>query len=502
MTAEGALSNTIGSWQHRKDGWAEAAVESQIQVTQANIQIAGAQFALQIAQQNQTLHQEQIDVLQKQIDFLNNKFTSNSLYDWMASSLAATYFQSYRLAYQMCKQVERCYQFELDLFDSAFIQFGYWDSLYKGLLSGETLNHDLRRMESSYLQQNARHFELSRYVSLELLNPAALQQLLRTGACSFSLPESLFDNDYPGHYNRRLTRVSVTVVYPNPAKFDNVKATLTLMANQVRISTDVTSSSYPESPVGSDPRFLYNYAAVPQKIAMGNAQDDPGLFVTTISSNIADLRYLPFENAGAISSWYLEMPQLNNEVDLSTVGDVVLHLYYSALDGGGELRSAAQANNAANLPVSGLKVFSAQNDFIAPPTSGANPHPVAPWQGFLYPPTAGANQVLTLLIQASRFPAWTRGKTITVTSVTVVAIAWPPGTFVLVPQAPLPTAPITMTPVAAVSEPTMVSATIASPGTVPATWSFELQQQGAANFTSLTPDTIGDVLLFVSYQAS
>jgi hypothetical protein len=495
------IATTIGTWQRRQDNWNEAAAEAQIQITQTNIQIAAAQLALQIAQQNQTLHQEQIDNIQKQIDFLNDKFTSDSLYDWMVSSLSATYFQSYQLAYQLCKQVERCYQFELGILDSAFIQFGYWDSLYKGLLAGETLNHDLRRLQASYLQQNARRYELSRYVSLGALNPPALQQLLVTGACDFNLGELLFDNDYPGHYNRRLTRASLTVVYPTPGKFDNVKATLTLVANQVRIKTD-TSSGYAENPVGSDPRFVYNYAAVPQKIATGNAQDDPGLFITTISSNIADQRYLPFENAGAISSWHLEMLQLNNEVDLSTVGDVYLHLFYTALDGGAALQQAAQANNAANFPTSGIKVFSAQNDFVAPPTSGANPKPVAPWQGFLYPPTAGANQVLTLPIYASKFPAWTRGKTITVTSLTVLAIAWPTGTFVLVPQAPLPTAPITMTPVGGVSEPTVVSATIPSPGTVPTTWNFEIQQQGASNFTSLTPDMIGDVLLLVSYDAS
>ena len=52
----------------------------------------------------------------------------------MVSSLSTTYFQSYQLAYQLCKQVERCYQFELGVADSSFIQFGYWDSLYKGLL--------------------------------------------------------------------------------------------------------------------------------------------------------------------------------------------------------------------------------------------------------------------------------------------------------------------------------------------------------------------------------
>ena len=343
MSAE--VSNTVGSWEHRKDNWVEAAAEAEIQIAQTQAQIQGAQLALQVAQQNQAQHQEQIDNIQKQIDFLNSKFTSDSLYDWMAGVLSATYFQSYQLAYQMCKQLERCYQFELGIQASSFIQFGYWDSLYKGLLAGETLNHDLRRMQASYLQQNARRYELSRYVSLGQLDPTALQTLLVTGQCDFSLPEPLFDNDYPGHYNRRLTRVSLTVVYPNPGKFDNVKATLTLASNKVRISND-TSAVYVEGSTGSDSRFLYNYAAVPQKIAMGNAQDDPGLFVTAIASNIADQRYVPFENAGAVSTWHLEMQQINNEVDLSTVGDVVLHLYYTALDGG----SAFQSVRAGLLP--------------------------------------------------------------------------------------------------------------------------------------------------------
>lgn len=493
------LATTIGGWQHRKDNWDEAAKEAQIQIDQTNAQIAAAGFALQIAQQNQTLHQEQIDNIQKQIDFLTDKFTSDSLYDWMVSSLSATYFQSYQLAYQMCKQVERCYQFELGIQNSSFIQFGYWDSLHKGLLAGETLNHDLRRMQASYLQQNVRRYELSRYVSLGILDPVALQNLLVNGFCDFTLPESLFDSDYPGHYNRRLTRVSMTVVYPSPGKFDNVKATLTLVSNQVRIKTD-TSSGYAENPVASDPRFLYNYAANSQKIAMGNAQDDPGLFVTAIASNIADQRYLPFENAGAISRWHLEMPQLNNEVDLSTVGDVVLHLYYTALDGGTEFQNTVQQYNIANLPTIGIKLFSAQNDFAAPAATVANPYPVTPWQAFLAP---GAPQVLTLSISPSKFPAWTRGKTLSVTSLTVLAVAWEPGNFILVPQAPLPTTPVTMTPVAGVTEPNVCAGTIAMPaGTPLGTWSFELQQQGAADFQSLTKNQIGDVMLLVSYEAS
>jgi hypothetical protein len=579
-----ALAAKAGAFERRSDNWGEAAKEAHIQMAQATDQINATQFALQIAQQNQVLHQEQIDNIQKTIDFLNNKFTSDSLYDWMSASLSATYFQSYQLAYHMCKQVERCYQFELGIFNSSFIQFGYWDNLYKGLLSGETLNHDLRRMQSSYLQQNARRFELSRFVSLGLLDPSALQDLLVKGACDFTLPESLFDNDYPGHYNRRLTRVSLTVVYPSPGKFDNVKATLTLVANQVRVKTD-TTAGYAETPVGADPRFVYNYAAVPQKIALGNAQDDPGLFITAIASNIADQRYLPFENAGAISTWHLEMPQITNEIDISTVGDVMLHLFYTALDGGAPLQQAAQANNAANLPTAGIKVFSAQNDFAAPAATLANPYPVSPWQAFLskplvtsttlawpitatqttitvasdsgFPPapftinigseilqvtavggtgntswtvtraqqgtvaapaaaeavvllpSAAPNQVLTLTLSPSKFPAWTRGKTISVTAVTVLVVSWqppsgaPPGPFNLIPQAPFPTATINMLPVAGSSEPNVCTsgAIVPTGGTAPiGTWSFELQLETATNFNSLSKNAIGDVLLLVSYQ--
>lgn len=496
------LAATIGSYQHRRDAWVEGAAEATIQIAQANIQIAGATLALQIAQQNQTNQQNQIDRLQKQIDFLTNKFTSQDLYDWMAGQLAETYFQSYRLAYRLCKQVEACYRFELGIQNSSFIQFGYWDSLHKGLLAGESLNHDLRRMQSSYLDQNSRRFEISRYISLASLNPTALQKLLVSGACDFDIPESLFDGDYPGHYNRHLLRMAVSVVYPSPASFDNVKATLTLVSNKVRVSTDL-GGGYPENPVGTDARFLYTYAAVPQKIVLSNGQQDPGLFNTAIGSNLVDQRYLPFENAGAVSSWHLEMPQASNEIDVSTVGDIMLHLHYTAVDGGDALKAAVQANNAANLPTSGLQVFSAQSSFPAPPPTLANPFPLPPFQAFVAPPAGGADQTLTVSILDSSFPTWTRGKTISVTSLTVVAVAWPPGNFVVRPQLPLPNANFTLTPVAGVSEPNVCSVTIPLPAnTPPGIWTFKLRQDAAPDFRSITANEIGDVFLLLAFQVS
>lgn len=50
----------------------------------------------------------------------------------------------------MAKRVERAFGYELGPLDSDFIQFGYWDSLKNGLLSGNaytTISKDWREYE-------------------------------------------------------------------------------------------------------------------------------------------------------------------------------------------------------------------------------------------------------------------------------------------------------------------------------------------------------------------
>ena len=66
----------------------------------------------------------------------------------------------HQLAHDLAKRSEQGYRFELGLADSSFIEFGYWDSLKKGLLCGEKLSLDLKRMDSSFLDKNRREFEI------------------------------------------------------------------------------------------------------------------------------------------------------------------------------------------------------------------------------------------------------------------------------------------------------------------------------------------------------
>ena len=113
----------------------------------------------------------------------------------------------------MAKRAERAYRFELGLEDSSFIQFGYWDSLQKGLLAGERLRArpqaDGGRPTSTH---NRREYELTKHVSLALLDPdGAADAAQDRASASSTLPEALFDLDYPGHYLRRLKSVSLTI---------------------------------------------------------------------------------------------------------------------------------------------------------------------------------------------------------------------------------------------------------------------------------------------------
>ncbi len=73
----------------------------------------------------------------------------------MVGQLSAVYFQSYQLAFDLAKRAERCFRHELGLSDSNYVRYGYWDSLRKGLLAGERLGHDLRRLDAAYLSSTS-----------------------------------------------------------------------------------------------------------------------------------------------------------------------------------------------------------------------------------------------------------------------------------------------------------------------------------------------------------
>jgi hypothetical protein len=104
-----------------------------------------------------------------------------------------------------------------------------------------------------------------------------------------------------------------------------------------------TSGNYPYTGL-DDKSFVHDLTPI-QSVAISSGQNDAGLF----ELNFRDERYLPFEGAGAISAWRFELPTSFTAFDYSTISDLVMHVRYTARDGGAALKERASAHVRATL---------------------------------------------------------------------------------------------------------------------------------------------------------
>ncbi len=322
------INNTVGSmaitqagYQRRQDDWTFQADSAKTELEQIDKQLLAAAIRLDIAKKELTNHELQMENSEEADSMMRDKYTNKELYQWMVSQMSAVYFQAYQLAFELARKAENCFKQEIPLVIipvGGFIRFGYWDSLRKGLLAGEKLQFDLRKLEAAWTDNNKRCFELTKHVSLALLNPMELIRLREEGECEIQVPEELYALDYPGHYNRRIKSVSISIPCVT-GPYTTVAATLALTGSYTR-----KKSSYTVDAVTTD-------KVVVSSIATSNAQNDSGMF----ELNFRDERYLPFEGAGAVSYWNLKLVKDNNlrQFDYSTINDVLLHVKYTAQEG-------------------------------------------------------------------------------------------------------------------------------------------------------------------------
>lgn len=351
------------------------------------------------------------------------------------------YFQSYQLAYDLAKRAERCYRFELGVPDSSYITYGHWDSLKKGLMSGEKLQHDLRRLDNAYIEQNKREFELTKHVSLLLQDPLALVRLRETGRCFFNLPEEIFDLDYPGHYFRRIKSVSITLPCVT-GPLTTISCTLRLTKNSLRINTTDGENGYARNvddgglPT-TDERFVESNIPV-NSIAASGAQNDSGVF----DLSFRDERYLPFEGAGTISEWSLELftdptdPDFGSSLrqfDYNTISDAVMHVKYTAREDAGPFKNKAVQHlrdHFAEADASpSVRIFNLRHEFPSQ------------WQRFLRPSNAALGNVFDLEMIPELFPLKDKGKKLIANTITLLAGCEDAGNYKMVLDPPLPIPP-------------------------------------------------------------
>lgn len=307
------LAGLEASHQRREQEWKQQLKLSEQEYKQVNQQLIAAEIRQQIAERDLEIHEKNMEQVDELYDFYKNKFTNLGLYNYMASSLNRLYRAAYNIAYELAKLAERAYQFER--FDnSIFIQSDNWQFDKAGLLAAEKLLHQLQELENKYIKDNVRIPEITQSFSLALLDSSQLIQLRQTGSCIIQIPEIAFEVLYPGQYRRTIKSVHVTIpCIAGP--YTNISAKLTLLKGMVEKEDKAAIEEL--------------VIAKNTSITTSNANNDSGMF----DFNFRDERYLPFEGAGAISEWQLELPAKLRSFNYDTISDILLHISYTALDG-------------------------------------------------------------------------------------------------------------------------------------------------------------------------
>lgn len=401
---QGSMAGIKAGHARRSEEWEQQRKTADAELKQIERQLVAAEIRAAIAEKELANHNLQYKNAQELDQAMHDKYSNEDLYDWMISQISLTYFQSYKLAFDVAKRAERSYSYELGTEPTTpFIQFGYWDSLKKGLLAGEGLLYDIKRMDISYLDLNKRQHEMTKHISLAAIDADALIRLKAGEAVPVNLPEWLFDMDYPGHYMRRIKSVSLSI--PCVAgPYTTISAKLTLNSSRYRKNpVSGSTTPYPEV-TANDSRFVYMFGGG-QSIATSSAQNDSGLF----EMNFRDERYLPFEGAGVISDWTLELPSKYASFDAGSITDVIIHVNYTAKYDGGLATDAnnnvaaliANATAGAKLP----KLFNLKQEFADE------------WTAYVTAVQNGnMNATLSLPIRPDLFPYFCKGKTITLSS--------------------------------------------------------------------------------------
>jgi hypothetical protein len=160
-------------------------------------------------------------------------------------------------------------------------------------------------------------------------------------------------------------------------------------------------------------------------IATSTGQNDSGMF----EFSFRDERYLPFEGAGVISDWEIELSTEKElrQFDYSTISDVILHLKYTARENGGLFKKNAvtyikdfimNVAELADQPF--MRVFSMKHEF---PTE---------WHKFLHPSVAGSDQILNITIGRERMPFFTQHRSIDIMKLDVLAKTTQDGDYHLI----------------------------------------------------------------------
>ena len=164
----------MGSYARREQEWAFQSNVAAGDITQTLKQLRAAQIREAVAKREWDNHKQQIKHAEEVEHFLNGentpigdgklrstKTTTLGFYTFIRREVKGLYGQVFQVAFDIAKKAERALQHELGNPDLSYLRFGYLAGK-EGLLAGEKLYLDIKRMEMAYHELNQREYELTK----------------------------------------------------------------------------------------------------------------------------------------------------------------------------------------------------------------------------------------------------------------------------------------------------------------------------------------------------
>lgn len=302
-----SLVSTQAGHTRRYEDWKHQEQQADLELKHLEQQIVAAKLRIKVADLELDAHDEERKAHDASDDLLKAKFTNEDLYDWHVDRantlLRSTYEQALNVA-QMCRSA-LAYEARPGAAVPA-IAPTYWESAKHGLQAGEQLGKALRDLEIFSMRERPFEHTVSPEVPLSFIAPAALLELRSTGSCEFTLPAWWLARTRPHLRNRRIQALAVTVEGVS-GPYVAMNATLSLKNHTKTLSSISLSTGIRD--FGWDMRKR-------------------------------DEEYVPFEGANLDqdTQWMFGFPLGQQgpatDVDYRNISDVILHLQYSADEGG------------------------------------------------------------------------------------------------------------------------------------------------------------------------
>ncbi|MGK7864971.1 neuraminidase-like domain-containing protein [Falsiroseomonas sp. E2-1-a4] len=271
-----------------------------------------------LSQEAAARHAEQVKT------YLEQKFTRMELYDYRIERQMELFRRCFDVALERALMAQASYGYERE--PRTFMRVSKPADARGELMAGHELLACLADMDRAYID-TPDLAEITRQVSLRHIAPLALWDLRETGEARFTIPEEMLDIDHPGHYDRRLRSVQVTIPY---LQTPGAPLTGELVLESAKLRKTAPTMGMAE--IQSDG------ITQAQWIALSTVREDGGRF--ELSSQGDD--YMPFEGRGAVSTWTLRLPWTYRRLNYRAISDVVLTLRYVAKPGGAPARLAAE----------------------------------------------------------------------------------------------------------------------------------------------------------------